>query len=167
MKPSRIPLLVALAVLAGLVTYLLAQVAYTSMPPLPRYAPFTLLLVAIAEAWYAGSVRAHVRQRRSGSRPGHRPNGRPLDPLVIARLAVIGKATAHAGALITGAYAGIFLFTSRNFDKPQVASDGLVSGLSFLAALALVVAALVLEHACRVPPPPGEDRGSRRGPRAS
>jgi hypothetical protein len=143
-KPTRVSLLLALAVLAGLVTYLALQVAYSSMPPLPGYAPFTLFLVAIAEAWYALAVRARVRKRRRGLRP--------MDPLLIARLAVVGKATAHAGALIAGGYAGIFAFTSRNFDKPQVASDGLVSGLSFLAAALLVVVALLLEHSCRIPP---------------
>ncbi len=70
----------------------------------------------------------------------------------VARAAVLAKASSTTGALLLGAYGGLFAWTLPRRGELAVAeSDALVSGLTALAALALVVAALLLERACRTP----------------
>ena len=54
--------------------------------------------------------------------------------------------------LLLGAYAGLLAWVLPRRDTLVVADrDALVAGLSAIAALGLVVAALLLERACRTP----------------
>lgn len=148
MTPTRLPVLLFCALVAAVGGYLLAEFAYGALPPLPVYAPVTLLLLALAELGMARVVRDRVR---GAPRPA--PGGRPpraLHPLQVARAAALAKASSPAGALLVGAYAGLLAWTAPR-DAQQATADARVAGLSALAALALVVAALVLERACRTP----------------
>lgn len=149
MRPTRVSLLAVTAVLAGVLGYLLAVVAYFQLSPLPVYAPVTLLLLAVVEAGMARVVRDRVRRRRDAR---GRPVGRPLHPLQVARAAVLAKASSPTGALLLGGYAGVAIWAFQRRDELGTAGgDALVAGLSALAALALVGAALLLERACRTP----------------
>jgi hypothetical protein len=81
-----------------------------------------------------------------------------MHPLQIARAAVLAKASSLGGSVMAGGYGGIFLWTfARRSDVATYADDARVSGLAALAALALTVAALLLERACRTPPDPYDD----------
>ena len=92
---------------------------------------------------------AHRRDARG------RPRGRPLHPMQVARAAVLAKASSTAGAVLLGAYGGLFAWTLPRRAQLAVAErDAVVAGLTALAALALVAAALVLERACRTPEDP-------------
>jgi hypothetical protein len=143
-KPTRIPLLLLASLLAGAFGYLLAETSYSQIPPLPGLAPVSLVLLAVAEAAIASVVRSKIR--------GRRPTGRPLHALQVARAAVLAKASSLAGALIAGVYGGIFLWTfARRGDVATYGDDARVSGLSAAASGLVVVAALVLERACRTP----------------
>jgi hypothetical protein len=140
-------LLLALLVV-GALGYLLAETSYSDLPPLPAPAPISLVLLAVVEAAMAYVVRNKVRGRRSGGRAV----GRAMHPMQIARAAVLAKASSLGGSLIAGGYGGIFLWTfPRRGDVATYGHDARVAGLSALAALALVVAALLLERACRTP----------------
>ena len=146
MRPTRLPALLLTVVVLGLAGYLLAEVAYFDLPPLPGFAPVSLVLLTILEAGMARVVRDKVR---GGAR------GRPLHPIQVARAAVLAKASSLAGAILLGLYGGIFAWTFLRRDTYATAGDDArVAGLSALAALALVVAALLLERACRTPDPP-------------
>lgn len=135
-------LLLAL-LLAAAFGYLLAETAYAQIPPLPALAPVSLVLLAVVEAAMAYVVRGKVR-RRSG--------GRPMHPLQVARAAVLAKASSLGGALIAGVYGGIFLWTfARRGEVATYGDDARVSGLAAGASVLLVVAALILERACRTP----------------
>jgi hypothetical protein len=147
--------LLALAVGLAALGYLLADVAYGAVPELPVSAPVTLALLALAEGGMAKVVRDRVRHKRDAA---GRPPRRPLHPVQVARAAALAKASSPAGAVALGVYAGLFAWTARRSDELAAASrDAVVSGLSALAALALVVAALLLERACRVPEPPQDE----------
>lgn len=155
MTPTRPSLLVALAAGFAVLGYLLADLAYGSVPTLPLSAPVTLALLAVAEGGMAKVVRDRVQHRRG--RDG-RPPRRPLHPVQVARAAALAKASSPTGAVVLGGYAGLFAWTARISDTNEAASrDVVVSGLSALAGLALVVAAVLLERACRVPDPPEDD----------
>ena len=149
MTPTRPAVLLALVAGFAVLGYLLADLAYGSVPSLPVSAPVTLALLAVAEAGMAKVVRDRVRQRRDAA---GRPPRRPLHPVQVARAAALAKASSPAGAVALGVYSGLFAWTAQRRDVLAAAErDVAVSGLSALAALALVAAALLLERACRVP----------------
>jgi hypothetical protein len=151
LTPTRVRTLVAVAAVAALVSFLVARASYTALPVLPVFAPVSLVLLVVVELGMAKVVRDRV-QRRSAGALG-RPPRRPLHPISVARAAALAKASSVAGALLGGAYAGIFAWAApRRGDLPRTEGDALVAGVSTVACVALVVAALLLERACRVPP---------------
>lgn len=149
MRPTRPGPLLGLVAGFAVLLYALAERAYGSLPELPSYAPVTLVLLALTELGMAKVVAdrlAHRLDRRG------RPRGRPLHPLQVARAAVLAKASSVTGAVLLGAYGGLFAWTLPRGEELALArGDALVAGLTALAALGLVVAALVLERACRTP----------------
>jgi hypothetical protein len=147
MRPTRVPALLLALLVAGACGYVLTETAYSSIPPLPVFAPVGLLLLAVVELGMARIIRGKIRRTR--------PGGRPLHPMQVARGAVLAKASSLGGALVAGLYGGIFLWTFGRRDQLATYSDDArVAGLSALAALLLVVAALLLERACRTPDDP-------------
>jgi hypothetical protein len=146
MTPTRSSVLAALAVAFGLVSWFFVRDHYNSMPSLPVVGPVSLVLLAGFELVYAFSVRARLRS----------PGPRPLDPIFVAKLAVMAKASSHAGAIVAGLYGGFCVYTLGKLGRPHINADSRASGLSVVAALALVGAALFLEYNCRVPREPDE-----------
>ena len=152
MTPTRTGPLLALVVGCALLAYGVTALAYGALPSLPAYAPVTLVLLAVTEAGMSKVVRDRLTHRRDAR---GRARGRPLHPLQVARAAVLAKASSTAGAVLLGAYAGLFAWTLPRRAALVVADrDSLVAGLSALSALGLVVAALLLERACRTPRDP-------------
>jgi hypothetical protein len=157
MRPTRLGTLASVALVSGVLAYLLADNAYGSLPELPAGAPVPLAMVAVVELVLAKVVRDRVMRRPS---PDGRPPRRPLHPVQVARAAALAKASSPAGALLLGLYGGLFAWTAPKAGSLAAASDDVVvSGLSALAAAGLVVAALLLERACRVPTPPDDSVG--------
>lgn len=143
MTPTRWVDLLGLGVLTGALGWLLADHAYGSLASLPTYAPVTAVLIALFELGLARVVAQKVRGLSSG---------KPMHPLQVARAVVLAKASSVTGALLLGLYAGFFGWTFTARDRLAAAGhDALVSGLSAAASLLLVVAALLLERACRTP----------------
>ena len=152
MKPTRPGPLLALTAGCAVLLYVLADTAYGSLPALPVPAPVTLVLLAVTELGMARVVADRLARRRD---PRGRPRGRPLHPMQVARAAVLAKASSTTGAVLLGAYGGLFAWTLPRRGELAVAGrDALISGLTALSALALVVAALVLERVCRAPDDP-------------
>lgn len=143
MTPTRLRSLLGTVLVLAIGGYLLTEVAYFDLPPLPSFAPVSLLLLTLLELGMAKVVRDKVKGRSGG---------RPLHPLQVARAAVLAKASSLGGALLLGLYLGIFVWTFARKDTYATAGDDArVAGLSALTALALVVAALLLERSCRTP----------------
>ena len=149
MTPTRPWPLLALVVVLGVLLHVLAETVFGSVPRLPAYAPVTLVLLAVTELGMAKVVAdrlAHRRDRRG------RPRGRPLHPMQVARAAVLAKASSTTGAVLLGAYGGLFAWSlSRRAELALAERNAVVAGVSALGALLLVVAALLLERACRTP----------------
>ena len=143
MTPTRLRTLALLALLGGVAGALLAATAYGSLPDLPRVAPVSLALLAVVELAMARVVRDRVQRRA-------RPGARTLHPLQVARAAALAKASSPTGALLGGVYLGLLLWLLPS-ELRASGPDRVVAGLSALAAGALVVAALLLERACRTP----------------
>lgn len=155
MKPTRQSVLAAWALLAGVVSWVLVSREYDALPALPIVGPVTLVILAIGELLFALSVRNRLRNADA-------PVRRRLEPLFVARLAVLAKASSHAAALVAGLYGGFFVYTLTHLGKSRINSDSRTSGLSMIVALALVGAALFLEYSCRVPRDRERDRDGDR-----
>ena len=148
MTPTRPATLLGMVVGFALLSYLLVALAYRSLPQLPAFAPISLVMLAVAELGIAKVIRDRLARRRPAG-------GRVLHPIQIARAAALAKASSTAAAVLLGGYAGVLAWTLPRRDQLLGADqDALIAGLSSLACLFLVVAALVLERAGRVPDGP-------------
>lgn len=148
MRPTRPWLLVALAVVAGVVGYLLTLNYYADVESSPpRYSPALIVLIAFAEAYTASMTKARLTGR---------PGTRPINPLVVARLAALAKASSPVGALGFGAYAGFLGYVAR-LSTPVAHADTRTAAFGTACSLGLVAAALLLERACRAPRPPQDE----------
>lgn len=149
MTPTRPRALLLLVLGFGALSYLVAAVAYGSLPVLPRYAPVSVVLLAVAEVAMAKVVRDRLAHRLDAR---GRPLGRPLHPMQVARAAVLAKASSAGGAVLLGVYGGLLGWTLPRRDALLASeSDATVAGASVAACLGLVLAALWLERSCRRP----------------
>lgn len=145
-------LLTAAAAWIGMSRYWYAVPDITWLPGL------TLAALAVVEAVAAHNTRARVERRpRSGA----------VNPLLVARYAVLAKASSLGGSIFAGAYGGVASWALSERGQLNVADADLVPSLAGLVgALALVAAALLLERSCRVPDPPDDEEDPGSGPAA-
>jgi hypothetical protein len=145
-KPTRWWQLALLVVVAAAVAYILTRAFYADVPSPPEIAPLWLLLLALAEGYTASLTRGRLAGR---------PGTKPINALVVARLAALAKATSPVAALATGAYAG-FLAKVAMTDGPAAHDDTRTAIAGVACGLVLTLAALLLERVCRVKTPPDE-----------
>lgn len=160
LRPTRKLLLVLVAGLATVVSWLLISRVYGSLPAAPLIALVTPALLAVVLGYLAYSTRLRVRRSPKAAQ------WRPLDPLVVARFLALAKASAIAGALGVGFWAGYLLVVLDDVAELDVARrDAIASAVGMLLSVGVVVAALALESACRVPPSEEDDApgGARPG----
>ncbi|QNG17365.1 DUF3180 domain-containing protein [Rhodococcus triatomae] len=151
MKPTRIWDLLGLAVLAVVATWILVRVFYGSFPPIPLFAGASLYPVAAIEVVLAFMIRTRVANREIGDGP------RQLHPITAARTVALAKASALVGSATAGVWIGflLYLLPQQTFLRAAAAdTPGAWVGLG--GAVALVAAALWLEHCCRTPDDPDE-----------
>ena len=171
MTPVRRRDLVALAAGLAVAAWLLVRAWYGDLPPLRWWQPAPLAVLALAEALGARTLRSRLTAERE-ARAGRGPTAadgpaallRPVEPMLVARLAVLAQASAYLGAVVAGIWGGVLLHVAPAVGRLAAAGDDTVVGVIGLACSgALVAAALSLETACRVPPSPptGEDPALR------
>jgi uncharacterized protein (DUF983 family) len=153
MRPTSISVLGVAALAAAAVAWLLLSVFYAEWPPLPWLPIIVIAALAVMETYLAQNTAARVQRR---------PGAPRVEPLAVARYAVLAKASSLAGALYAGFSTGVLAWlllqpTRAARDDVPAAVGGVV------ASLALVGAALWLERACRVPEQPdrNDDRSRR------
>lgn len=140
MRPTRWYVLVILGVVAGGAAYLVTRSSYSDLPSPTMYAQVPLAVLAIAEAYTASVTKARLAGR---------PGTRPIDPIVVARLVALAKASSVVGALAAGAYAG-FLGWVAQIDSTTAHRDVRTAVVGMVAGLGLVAAGLALEWVGRV-----------------
>ncbi|MCZ2858297.1 DUF3180 domain-containing protein [Blastococcus sp. VKM Ac-2987] len=163
MTPVRRRDLAVLVLGLTVAAWLLVRAWYGDLPPLRWWLPAPLAVLALGEALGARVLRTRLRALRE-ARAGRGPAGRdaagvrPVEPMLVARLAVLAQASAYVGAVFTGVWLGVLAYTGPAVDRLQAAgSDTVTALLGLLASLALIAAALWLESACRVPPGSTDD----------
>ena len=158
MAPTRFVHLLLLAAVAFALTTAVLQVrqaggSATSPPPVVSVVMTAGLAAAVlVVAW-------PVRRWNAGERD------RPLNPLRAARTLALAKAAAMAGAVLTGGwvgYVGVALPVVAVTTQPGRTA---ASAAVVLASLGLMVAGLVAERWCVIPPDdgPGGGHGGRGG----
>jgi hypothetical protein len=141
MRPTSVSVLLVAGLAAAAAAWLVLSAFYENWPPLPWLPIILIAALAVAECILAQNTAARVQRR---------PNAPPVEPLAVARYAVLAKASSLAGALYAGFSAGVLAWlllepTKAAHDDVPAAAGGVI------ASLALVGAALWLERSCRVP----------------
>lgn len=135
--------LLAVGVVAGLLANLVFRLGYGALPGFPLLAGATFGVLGIAEALAGNALKARIERR---------PGARPVQPLVAARAVLVAKASALAGAIMSGIWAGLLAHVlPLSSEVTAAASDALAGGVGLVCALGLVAGALWLERCCRTP----------------
>ncbi|HEU4347346.1 MAG TPA: DUF3180 domain-containing protein [Actinoplanes sp.] len=141
MRPTSGSVLVVAGLAAAAVAWLLLSVFYANWPPLPWLPIIVIAALAVMEGFLAQNTAARVQRK---------PGAPRVDPLAVARYAVLAKASSLAGALYSGFSAGVLAWLV--LEPTRAARDDVPAAIGgVVASLALVGAALWLEKSCRVP----------------
>jgi len=145
MQPTRVRLLVAIALVCAALGWGLVQVVASwsgRLIPVPWLAAAALWIMAGALAYWTLLSRPRLQGRR---------DVKPMDPIVAARSAALAMAASRIGAVMLGFYAGVAFAMAGRLGTPSGAQAFWSATAASLGALGIVVAALWLEHACRIP----------------
>jgi hypothetical protein len=173
MTPIRRRDLVVLAGGLAVAAWLLVRAWYGELPGLQWWLPAPLAVLAVAEALGARTLRtrlAALRDARAGrgsdGAPGTAARSpaevRPIEPMLVARVAVLAQASAWVGAAFAGIWIGVLAHVGPAVGRLQTAgSDTVTAVIGTLSSAGLVAAALWLESACRVPRDPSSREDDR------
>ncbi len=140
---SRRSLLVA-ALFGGLAGWLIVVTTRAlGLLPLgiPWSAPIGLLLVAALVGAWARTTHQQIQVRRQR-----------VEPRRAIAMLVLGKASALGGALVAGGYLGFGINFLTRLDAEGPRERVIRAAVSIVAGIALTLAGLALERACKVPP---------------
>ncbi len=152
MGPTRKRDLGAAVLGAAVLGYLAVLLLYRWFPPLTVWTGMSLVAVAVAEAAWGWQVRAKIGAGQIGLGQGR------LHPLAVARTVVIAKASAWVGALVLGWWLAVVAYLWPRRALLRVAEHDTVGAIVAAAcALALLVAAMWLQHCCKSPGDPSDD----------
>ncbi|MGW2340703.1 DUF3180 domain-containing protein [Streptomyces sp. NPDC001661] len=148
MKQLRIRTLVGLFVVAGVLSWAGARLwdSLGTLPKVPLAAPIVLAVIAVVLLATALSIRSRLRAQRE-----RRPEAKGVDPMMAARALVFGQASALVAALVAGMYGGTGAFLLESLDVPARRDQAIYAGLSVLAGIGVVAAAIFLERICKLP----------------
>ena len=140
-------------------TWLVVRAVYGELPPLRWWLPVPLGVLAVAEALGSRTLRARLAAQRDHRPPAERGAApvRPVEPMLVARLAVLAQASAYVGAAFVGIWVGVLAYVAPAVARLQAAAGDTVTGvIGVVCAAGLTAAALWLESACRIPPSPDD-----------
>jgi apolipoprotein N-acyltransferase len=141
--------------LAGWLVVVAANALDLLPPRVPWSAPIGLAVFAALVAALARSTRQRLQVRREW-----------IEPRRAVAFLVLGKACALAGAAVAGGYLGFAIMFVTRIDADTPRDRVIRSAVVVLAAVALALAGLRLERACKVPDDEDDpDRDRERDPR--
>lgn len=159
MKQLRLKVLAGLFLVAGILSWGAARLwdSVGTLPSVPLAAPIVLAAISVVLTATALSLRARLRAQRE-----RRPGAKGVEPLMAARAVVFGQASALVAALVAGMYGGTGVFLLGSLDIPARRDQAIYAAFAVLAGIAVIAAALFLEHVCKLPED-DETAGSGKG----
>lgn len=149
MGPTRPRDLMAVALVAVLLGYLVVRLNYGRIPPLPRLAGLAAAALGIAEAIFGYGLRARIQAGRRSDGSDARP---PVPPLTAARAVMAAKATSLAGAAFGGLWVGLLVYVLPTAGMVLAArSDSVTAAVGLSGSVVMLAGALYLEFCCRAP----------------
>ena len=149
-RPTSISVLIVAALAAAALGWLLFSSTYPALPELPWSPVLVLGVLAVAEGVLAQNTAARIQRK---------PGTVPADPLAVARYVALAKASSLVGALYAGFSVGLAAWLALDLGNQAHKTDLPPALGGLVASLALIAAALWLEHACRIPKRP-DDTGT-------
>ncbi|WNI24097.1 DUF3180 domain-containing protein [Streptomyces sp. ITFR-16] len=148
MKELRLGVLAGLFAAAGVLSWGAARLwdSLGTLPSVPLAAPIVLAVIAVVLLATALSIRSRLRAQRE-----RQPGAKGVEPLMAARAVVFGQASALVVALVAGMYGGTGVFLLGQLDNTPRRDQAVYAGFAVLAGIAVIAAALFLEHVCKLP----------------
>ncbi|MFE6763881.1 MULTISPECIES: DUF3180 domain-containing protein [unclassified Streptomyces] len=148
MKQLRIGVLAGLFAAAGVLSWGAARLwdSFGTLPSVPLAAPIVLAVIAVVLLATALSIRSRLRAQRE-----RRPGAKGVEPMMAARALVFAQASALVVALVSGMYGGTAVFLLGSLDIPPRRDQAVYAAFAVLAGIAVIAAALFLEHVCKLP----------------
>lgn len=161
MQQLRIRVLAGVFLVAGILAWAGARLwnSLGTLPGVPVAAPIVIFVVAMLLLATALSMRSRLRAQRE-----RRPGAQGVNPLQAARAVVLGQASALVVSLVAGLYGGAGVFLLTQLDVPARRDQAIYAGLTVLAGVAVVAAALFLERVCKLPEDGDEGPGGTARP---
>jgi len=125
---------------SGWLIVLVANAMGMNAPQVPWTAPVGLILITVLVGVLAYATHQRIQVRRE----------RMLPERAVAFL-VLGKASALAGAVVAGGYFTFALMFVARIEAEAPRDRVIRSAIAVVAGIALTIAGLRLERACRVP----------------
>jgi hypothetical protein len=152
LRPTNPATLVVAALLAAAFGWLMIARNYGDFPTL------TFLPAIITGGLGVLEIIAGVTTK---ARIDRRPGTMPVNPLTVVRYVVLAKASSVVGALFAGFFGAVLIWLLGERGRLAAASDDIPAAIGGLGgAVVLLIGALLLERACRVPARPDDENES-------
>jgi hypothetical protein len=149
LAPTNPATLIVAALAAAAVGWIMIARDYTDFPTL------TFLPAIITAGLGALELIAAIATK---SRIDRKPGTTPVNPLIVVRYVVLAKASSLVGALLGGFFGAVMIWLISERSRLAAAANDLPAAIgNVIGAVILLVGALLLERACRVPPRADED----------
>lgn len=146
MQPTKPRSLLLVGIICAAAGWLIIRATFARLPALPWTGVPAIVLLAVGEVLTGRNLRARLSGR-----------GKPVQPMAVARIAALAKASSAVAAAVGGLAAGFALYVAGSLAKSLPRTDELAAAATLAAALGLIAAALYLERSCRTPDEPDDD----------
>lgn len=150
LRPTNPASLVVGALAAAAIGWLIIANDYGGFPTITWIPALLFAGLGLLEIIAAVNTKARVDRK---------PGAAPVEPLTVMRYVVLAKASSLAAAIFAGFFAAVVLWLlgQPHGTGSHPATDLPPSAGALGGGVLLLVGALLLERACRVPPQPEED----------
>jgi Protein of unknown function (DUF3180) len=148
LAPTNPATLVVAALAAAAVGWLMIAREYNNFPSLTFLPGIITAGLGAIEIIVAVPTKARIDRK---------PGMMPVNPLIVVRYVVLAKASSLVGAILTGYFGALMVWLLAERGRLATSNDLPAAIGGVVGALVLLVGALLLERACRVPPRPKDE----------
>jgi hypothetical protein len=148
LAPTNPATLVVAVLAAAAVGWIIIARKYNDFPSLTFLPAIITAGLGVLEIALAVPTKARIDRK---------PGTEPVNGLVVVRYVVLAKASSLVGALLAGFFGAVMIWLLAERGRLAAAGSDVPPAIGgFVGAIVLLVGALLLERACRVPPRPDD-----------